>query len=72
MENKTGKPRINSEKNTLKLSKKMQSQIREAHKYRIKEQKKAQRSLVLSMERARLAEYARFYEKPWKLLGINF
>mgnify|MGYP004630019461 FL=1 len=50
----------------------MQSQIREAHKYRIKEQKKAQRSLVLSMERARLAEYALFYEKPWKLLGINF
>ena len=24
------------------------------------------------MERARLAEYAMYFEKPWRLLGMNF
>lgn len=45
------------------------------HDYRVVrkiEKKTKQQSLVDSMERVRLAEYAMYFEKPWRLLGMNF
>ena len=42
------------------------------HRYRVKAHMNRQQSLVEAMERARLAEYAMFMEKPWRLLGMNF
>lgn len=45
------------------------------HDYKMvrkKKEKTYKQSLVDSMERARLAEYAMYCEKPWRLLGMNF
>lgn len=42
------------------------------NKYHLKTKKTTQQSLIDSMERARLAEYAMYFEKPWRLLGMNF
>ncbi len=45
------------------------------HDYRMArkaEKRTAKQSLVDSMERARLAEYAMYCEQPWRLLGMNF
>lgn len=45
------------------------------HDYKMKrksEEKTYKQSLVDSMERARLAEYAMYCERPWRLLGMNF
>lgn len=45
------------------------------HNYRMArkiEEKTYKQSLVDSMERARLAEYAMYCERPWRLLGMNF
>lgn len=45
------------------------------HDYKMKrksEDKAYKQSLVDSMERARLAEYAMYCERPWRLLGMNF
>lgn len=58
--------------NNADLSKKIKIAAVKLHKYKVKQKKKSQRSMVVAMERARLAEYALFYEHPWKLLGINF
>ncbi|MDO4281948.1 MAG: DUF5665 domain-containing protein [Peptococcaceae bacterium] len=41
-------------------------------KYRVRQKKTIQQSMVDSMERTRLAEYAMYFEQPWRLLGINF
>lgn len=45
---------------------------KERHTYHIKAKKNKQQALVDAMERARLAEYAMYMEKPWRLLGMNF
>ena len=58
--------------NNADLSKKIKIAAVKLHKYKVKQKKKSQRSMVVAMERARLAEHALFYEHPWKLLGINF
>lgn len=41
-------------------------------KYLLKAKKTKKQALIDSMERARLAEYAMYFEKPWRLLGMNF
>lgn len=58
--------------NNADLPKKIKIAAIKLHKYKVKQKKKSQRSMVVAMERARLAEYALFCEHPWKLLGINF
>lgn len=58
--------------NNADLPKKIKIAAVKLHKYKVKQKKKSQRSMVVAMERARLAEYALFCEHPWKLLGINF
>ena len=42
------------------------------HHYRIKAEKTTNQALIDAMERTRLAEYAMYLEKPWRLLGMNF
>lgn len=55
-----------------KTLKKRQLRHAEAKYYRIKMKKTKEQFFIDAMERARLAEYAMYYEHPWRLLGINF
>lgn len=45
---------------------------KDRHIYRVKTKKATQQRMMDAMERARLAEYAMYMEKPWRLLGMNF
>ena len=40
--------------------------------YRVKAKKNKEQAMIDAMEHARLAEYAMYLEKPWRLLGMNF
>ena len=40
--------------------------------YRVKAKNNKQQAMIDAMERTRLAEYAMYLEKPWRLLGMNF
>lgn len=42
------------------------------HRYRIVAKKSKKQAMIDAMERTRLAEYAMYMERPWRLLGMNF
>lgn len=44
----------------------------EQKRYRIKLKKSKTQVMIDTMEGARLAEYAMYFDHPWRLLGINF
>lgn len=66
---RTGEP---ASKETRAALQKLSLKRTKGHKYRILAKKNKQQALIDSMERTRLAEYAMYLEKPWRLLGMNF
>lgn len=74
-----GKKKQPSKRSNQPASKKTRADLRSlhlkrevGHKYHVKGKKTKEQFLIDAMERARLAEYAMYFEKPWRLLGMNF